>query len=592
MLHSFERGNLALDSFTGNFRVELDERMGSAINVVQIVVGPSGSLEAPEQALVDFIRATYDGHPTPDLIVTTSGAAAVFARKYRQQLFPEVPLLFASVDRRWVDAAPLRDNEAAVPVDIDFPKAIDAMLQVLPDTRRVFWILGSGEVGRFWRTQLESQLGRYEGRLTSVWSDSLSLSEILRRCRNLDPGTAIFYVLFGTDAAGAAYADERVLADLRGAANAPVFSQQSAYLDHGIVGGPLMSVDELSRRTADIAMRLLHGEPPRNLRPPPQQFGAPTYDWRELQRWNIDEGRLPAGSTVLYRRPSLWQEYRFTVLAVAGILMLQSVLIIGLLYQRRARQRAELESRRHLALAADVSRRQTMSALTNTLAHELGQPLSSMIHNARALQMMIAAGQTAPDTTAEILSDIQTQGARATQIIDRQRSMLRSHEIERTSIDLRAVIQESMSLVDYDRRGRQIDAAMDLPATPCIVHGDPVLLKQVIVNLLMNAMDAMNGVSQARRRVVVRANTTMTTVQVDVSDSGTGLPAKLDGKLFTPFVTTKSHGLGIGLTIARSIVDAHGGTIDARNNDGEGATFTVVLPRSEGSPSTEAAVST
>jgi signal transduction histidine kinase len=98
---------------------------------------------------------------------------------------------------------------------------------------------------------------------------------------------------------------------------------------------------------------------------------------------------LPAGSVVRYRGPTLWGEYRGTVLSAAGAMAVQALLIVGLLYQRRARQRAEIESRRNLALAADASRRQTMTALTSSIAHELGQPLSSMIHNAQALQLMI-----------------------------------------------------------------------------------------------------------------------------------------------------------------------------------------------------------
>ena len=99
VLQSFDRGNLVIDHFTGNFRVELDQRAGEPVNVVQVVVGPTGFVGAPEQAVVDYIRSTFADRPKPDLIVTVAGPAAVFARKYRQQLFPDTPLLFASVDR-------------------------------------------------------------------------------------------------------------------------------------------------------------------------------------------------------------------------------------------------------------------------------------------------------------------------------------------------------------------------------------------------------------------------------------------------------------------------------------------------------------
>jgi len=161
----------------------------------------------------------------------------------------------------------------------------------------------------------------------------------------------------------------------------------------------------------------------------------------------IAENRLRAGSVVRYRSPSLWQEYRYTMLGAMGALAIQALLIIGLLYQRRARQRAELDSRRSLALAADVSRRQTMSAFTSAIAHELAQPLTSMIHNAQALQMMIAADRATPETIGEILSDIRSEGIQATQIIDRHRTMLRSRQLDKKPVDLHTVISESLALV-------------------------------------------------------------------------------------------------------------------------------------------------
>ena len=145
----------------------------------------------------------------------------------------------------------------------------------------------------------------------------------------------------------------------------------------------MMSIDTLARNTADVAVRLLNGAPPGNINVPPQRPDQPIFDWRELQRWGIPESRLPPGSVVLYRHPSLWEEHKLTVLTAAGLLAIQSLLIVGLLYQRRARQRAEIESRRNLALAADASRRRTMSALTSSIAHELGQPLSAVMQTPR-----------------------------------------------------------------------------------------------------------------------------------------------------------------------------------------------------------------
>jgi len=581
LLQSFSRGNVGVDQFTSNFRVELDQRAEGPVNVVQVVVGPTGSVGAPEQAVVDYIRSTFVDRPKPDLIVTVAGPAAVFARKYRQQLFPDTPTLFASVDQKYLGDLPLGDNETAVAAVNDYPHVIENILQLLPQTRQVFMVTGSGQVGQFWRRELENEFRRFHDRLTFVWFEDLSFREALLRTASLPDNSAILYIIFGTDGTGAAFADERLFAELHATANAPLFAGQSVYLGAGIVGGSLLSIDDLSRDTADVAVRLLNGESPGSVRVPPHVPGQPIFDWRELQRWGIAESRLPAGSVVRYRSPSLWQEYRYTILGATGALAIQALLIVGLLYQRRARQRAELDSRRNLALAADANRRQTMSALTNAIAHELGQPLSSMIHNAHALQKMIATDRATPETIGEILSDIRSEGIQATQIIDRHRTMLRSHQLDKKPIDLHEVISESLALVAHDMRARQIQPIVNLSSNPCIIRGDQVLLGQVLVNLVMNAMDAMAETPPVRRRLTIRTEVRAADVEVTVRDTGTGLPADINGKLFAPFVTTKTNGLGIGLTIARTIVHAHEGTIDARNNPEGGATFIVTLRRSD-----------
>jgi hypothetical protein len=193
LLQSFDRGLLSQDYLTGNFRVDLDQRNGTPVNVVQIVVGPTGFVGAPEPSTVDYIRSAYAGRPEPDLVVTFAGPAAAFARKYREQLFPDAPLLFAAVDQRYLGSSPLGANETAVTVNGDFPELVDDILQVLPDTRQVFMVTGSGPLGTFWHRELERQFARFHDRLTFTWSDDLSLEDIVRRCGSL-PSHSLFSI--------------------------------------------------------------------------------------------------------------------------------------------------------------------------------------------------------------------------------------------------------------------------------------------------------------------------------------------------------------------------------------------------------------
>jgi two-component system sensor kinase FixL len=190
---------------------------------------------------------------------------------------------------------------------------------------------------------------------------------------------------------------------------------------------------------------------------------------------------------------------------------------------------------------------------------------------------MVAAGGPASGATGEILADIQAEAALAKQIIERHRTMLRSHQMQMIPVDLRSLIDEALALVAHDLSSRQIEATFEAPST--VIDGDPVLLKQVLLNLLRNAMDALAEIPPARRRITIRSAVTIADAELSVCDTGPGLPAEITGRLFTPFVTTKANGLGIGLVIAQRIVDAHGGTIGARANLDGGTTFTVTLPR-------------
>ena len=195
--------------------------------------------------------------------------------------------------------------------------------------------------------------------------------------------------------------------------------------------------------------------------------------------------------------------------------------------------------------------------------------------------MLIASQRATPETLREILGDIRAADLRATQIIQRHRSMLRSHQFETKPIDILAVVREGIALVAHDTKSKGIEVDAELPPDPCFVVGDPVLLQQVVVNLVMNAMDAMAETPPERRRITFRNEVTSGNVEVSIRDAGIGVPESVDGKLFEPFVTTKPDGMGIGLTISRTIIEAHGGRVAARNNPEGGATFTVELPCAE-----------
>jgi signal transduction histidine kinase len=175
---------------------------------------------------------------------------------------------------------------------------------------------------------------------------------------------------------------------------------------------------------------------------------------------------------------------------------------------------------------------------------------------------------------AEIISDIRKDDLRASEVIRRMRGLLQKHELETHPVDLNEIVEETLAIVRPDAKAREIQVELALTPRLRSIPGDRVHLQQVLLNLLLNAMDAVAGLPPERRRVRVSTSESDGEVRLAVSDSGPGIPPDRLSEIFEPFYTTKSSGsgMGMGLAIARSIVDAHGGRMAAHNNAGAGAT--------------------
>ncbi|HEU5195978.1 MAG TPA: MASE1 domain-containing protein [Methylomirabilota bacterium] len=246
------------------------------------------------------------------------------------------------------------------------------------------------------------------------------------------------------------------------------------------------------------------------------------------------------------------------------------------------RKRVEVEAQRSRQELAHFTRVSTMGELTASLAHELSQPLSGILTNAQAAQRFLA--RPAPDLreVRAILSDIVDDDKRAGEVIQRLRDLLRKSELARDPLDLNALIRDVAKLLASDAVIRNVAFGLELAPDPLVVHGDRVQLQQVILNLLLNAMDAMADSAGGSRTIVLRTERSdLDAVHVAVEDTGPGLARDVEQQIFEPFYTTKPSGMGMGLSIARSIVQAHGGLIWATNNPVRGATFHLALPLTE-----------
>jgi len=259
-----------------------------------------------------------------------------------------------------------------------------------------------------------------------------------------------------------------------------------------------------------------------------------------------------------------------------GLFVLASVIDIT------ARKQAELERERQNMELARVGRVAVMGELAASLAHEVNNPIGAIVANASAGERLLAAGKIGTEEMTELLADIVADGRRAGEIIRGIRNMVRKGKARRSVIQIDDTIHDLLRIVRTEALGRDIKVTAEVDSDVGQVWGDPVQLLQVFLNLAINGLEAMTALPSNARCLVIRADRNENgDVLVSVRDSGPGFPSGLAEQLFEPFFSTKAEGTGMGLAIARSIIEAHGGTISAENFDGGGACFTVRLPQAK-----------
>ena len=257
-----------------------------------------------------------------------------------------------------------------------------------------------------------------------------------------------------------------------------------------------------------------------------------------------------------------------------GLFVLASIIDIS------QRKRAELQAARQRNEMAHLSRVSTLGELSGSIAHELNLPLSAILCNAQAAQRMLANGQADLAEVREILDDIVTEDKRAGEVIHRLRQWLKKGEVQQHSVRINEVVEDVLKLIRSDLVNQKVTVNCELARHLPDVTGDPVQLQQVLLNLMVNACDAMVECSTPERRLLIRTRTEngSSAVLVSVTDRGSSIPEEKMEQIFEPFFTTKAKGMGLGLSVCRTIIAAHRGKLWAANNADCGATFHFSLP--------------
>jgi PAS domain S-box-containing protein len=790
---------------------------GSVDYYEEFIDAPAFSEEDHQLALRDFLRRKY-GRTTPDVLIVVGRTALEFVRTYGVDLFPDVPVVSLGTDRQPIELQTPGLQVTGVGRRLDPEGTLDFILRLQPNTTDVFVVAG-GPGASYFEALARRELRGYEGRVAFTYLIDLPFNDLLVRVANVPPRAAIMYLSGTGDGSGPRVWGSVALAQIVDRANAPVYGSLASQMDHGIVGGIVHDTNIAARDAAQIALRLLRGESITNIPVQDSRSVAMMANWPALRRWGLSESRLPAGTVVLRREPSLWIRYRWQAITLLSLLAAQAVTIVALFIQRTrrraiehrntailravpdlmflqtssgvyvdyhaqntddlaalpsvflgkstadvmppflvpiferainqalsspepvvveywlrllgemrhfearmvrcdanhvlsvvrdttARKRAEqaLEaSHERYALAtcaggvgvwdwnlqtndfyvdaslkatlgydsdelgdrfehwrdrihpADVegvmsrtrahiesdtaayedeyrmvckggrirwwlargsvservgaqpvrmtgtytditARKQaeeelhhakaelarlhritTLSEVSAALAHEINQPLTAIVSNATACIRLLARPSPDIGEVREALHDVIQDGKRAGDIVLQTRQVFTRHGGENTPVDVNALILDSCTLAHDRLHSAHILLRIHLTEDLPFVRGDRVGLQQVLWNLMTNAIDSMRDSPQTSRALTLTSSVQARAVLVAIHDTGPGVSDTDVQRVFEPFYTTKPDGMGMGLSISRTIVEAHGGRLWVESS-APGAVFCFSLP--------------
>jgi ABC-type uncharacterized transport system substrate-binding protein len=308
-----------------------------------------------ETELVALLKRKYEGEQF-NLIFALSTPALKFLLKHKGDVFSGIPMVFCVLDQHQLDGLDLGTDATGVSGTLEMGPTVDLALSLQPETRRVTVIAGSAPFNKSMMAQAQKELRSFEGRVEISYLTDRTMAEFQRDLASLPPKSIVFYLSLQADSAGTTYSGPEAIRLLAPRSSAPMYGLSQTGIGAGLVGGKLMSFEELGRRAGQIGIRLMAGENPRDI-PPQMILSVAMFDARELKRWGIKEARLPPGSDVRFREPTFWELYKWRIIVALSVMIVQTALILWLLFTHLRRRRAERESARFAKLAADEHRR-------------------------------------------------------------------------------------------------------------------------------------------------------------------------------------------------------------------------------------------
>jgi signal transduction histidine kinase len=528
-------------------------------------------------SLENHFREKYRDKPI-GVMVAIGPVALDYALNIRTVFLPSVPIVFTAVEDTHVTQGSIPSNVTGVTMDQSLSRMIEAAQIVVPDLKG-FAIVGTRLEDQIYYRNFANDLPNFSRVLQFIDLMGLSVDETRERVSALPEHTAILYIglnFYGS----AAYVAAEVVPLIAERANRPIIVDAETFLGTGAVGGFILTPRQLGQDAGRLALSILQGADVSGIPITRGSPRKPIFDWRQLQRWQVDAGRLPIGSEIRFRERGIWDQYWGYILSVVAAILLQGALISWLLYEHWRRTVAEANSMELTHELTQMNRFATAGEMSASIAHELRQPLAAIASYGSAGLNWLKKQVPDLNEARVSLEAVVRESHRADDVIKSVRAIFRHESPARAQINLNELIQDVITVTARSINSNNIVLNTNLTDNPPpVVMANSVQLKQVILNLIMNAVDAMSQPGHWAR--ILQLGTQVLpdgTVLMRVTDSGPSADPKIVAKMFQPFFTTKPGGMGMGLPICKTIVEAHGGTLTASPSKPHGMEFRIVLP--------------
>jgi len=527
----------------------------------------------------------------PDIIIIFLSQATEFVSEYN--LFPEIPRIYITTEYNFKNKVQFPNNSVVGFMGYDFKGNVEHCLELFPDTNQFFVIRGNGLIDKSFEHTFRENTKELKRQVKFEYIGGLKIEKLLKRVENLPDYSLVYYLPYTMDDRGRPCYAIDIAIKIGERTNKPVFSfVDQLVINSGILGGRITSVKSIADWVSKVVWQVFKGKSITSI--DSGDFGHKyMYDWQKLKKWGIDEKKLPPNSIVQNRKYNFFELYKWRIIIGILILLFESFLIFILLrVNTKLKQSSIALNKMNLRLketmashallqeqVKQLDRVETIGTFTSAVAHEINQPLAAIRCNAQAAIRFLNAKQLDINQVKEALLDIVSDNKRAADVILWLRMIIKKDEPMCEELAVMDVIQEIVDLLQSEISINNVSISKDYMEGIPSVYCDKIQIQHVMINLLVNALDAVKEKPEGNREVQVSIRIEKNdNILVSISDSGSGIKIINLETVFDTFYTTKKKGMGIGLSICKSIVENHDGRIWASNNPQGGAVFSFTLP--------------